>query len=191
MSTTPTDRFFVVSLPRTGTKSLCKMAGMMGMIYKHVPSTGLDRMLRLNDADLYADTPVFAPSVFKELVKDERNKFIYIDRPIDSWLESFDRVGMPQNYMSLHTGKIAENSVNKLDRTVLEEVFRNSNYSDKVARSAYRHHHLQVIKNIPADRLLVYKFSHGWEPLAEFVGRDVPQAVQVPHINQNTMYDAI
>jgi hypothetical protein len=190
MNTTPTNKFFIVSLPRTGTKSLCKMVETMGMTFKHVPSTALDRIMRLNEAEVFADTPVFTPSVFKELVEDASNKFIYIDRPIDEWIDSFERVGMPGNYMALHTDKIAPNCVNKLDRSALEEIFDNQDYTSDVARTAYNTHRDQVM-TIPVDRLLIYKFSDGWAPLADFVGRTVPPEADVPHINQNTMYDAI
>lgn len=190
MNTTPIDKFFIVSLPRTGTKSLCKMVEMMGLKFKHVPSVGLPRLLRENEISLFADTPIYVPSTFIPLVEDERNKFIYIDRPVDEWLDSFERVGMPGNYMALHTEEIAPNCVNQMDRESLEEIFMDNDYTSEIALDAYHLHRKAVMEHIPADRLLVYKFSDGWGPLADFMGC-VPIPDEVPHINKNTMYDAI
>jgi len=191
MNTTQTNKYFVVSLPRTGTKSLCRMVGMMGVEYRHVPSVALPRMLRQNEAHFFADTPIFAPSTFIELAKEESHKFIYINRPIHEWIDSFERVSMPQNYMALHTGLIAENGVNKMDRLCLEEIFNNEDYTHDGALEAYHRHYEAVITNISADRLLEYRFSDGWGPLASFMGLEAPSDAPVPHINKNTMYDVI
>ena len=191
MNTTTIDKFFIVSLPRTGTKSVCRMAALMGMEFKHVPSTTLPRLLNEGKVQLFADTPVFTPSTFIPLIDDPSHKFIYINRPLDEWLESFERVGMPGNYMALHTDKIPENAINKLDRVALEEIFSNEDYTPDIARHAYQMHQNAVFSHIPADRLLVYWFSDGWTPLADFVGRVTPPDADLPHINQNTMYDVI
>lgn len=42
----------------------------------------------------------------------------------------------------------------------------------------------EVIAAVPADRLLVWQITDGWEPLCEFLDLDVPE-VPFPHINES------
>jgi hypothetical protein len=39
----------------------------------------------------------------------------------------------------------------------------------------YERHNEEVQRSIPADRLLVYEVTAGWEPLCEFLGCRIPQ----------------
>lgn len=43
-------------------------------------------------------------------------------------------------------------------------------------------HTERVKRDVPADRLLVWEVTEGWEPLCEFLGVDVP-ATPMPHAN--------
>lgn len=190
MSTIQTKTYFIVSLPRTGTKSLCKMTEILGFSFKHVPSNNLPRCLNLNSYDVYADTPVFRPSVFRDLVKDEKNMFIYINRPPYEWVDSFERVSLDKNYMRAKAKTMVENQVMQLDRETLEEIFNHQDYTTEIAIRSYYQHRDAVVSTIPKDRLLVYKFSMGWGPLCEFMQVPVP-GVDIPHINKNTMFDKI
>jgi hypothetical protein len=92
--------------------------------------------------------------------------------------------------MALHTGKVPENCMNKMDRECLEELFNNQDYSTELAKERYRWHYNKVTHIIPEDRLLVYSFDMGWEPLAAFMEKEPPVA-DVPQINKNTMFDPI
>ena len=40
----------------------------------------------------------------------------------------------------------------------------------------------EIRKEVPADRLLVYEVMQGWEPLCEFLGKDVPDK-PFPRVN--------
>ncbi len=46
----------------------------------------------------------------------------------------------------------------------------------------YDNRNAEIIKSVPADRLLVYEVKDGWGPLCEFLGVDVPQT-DFPRIN--------
>ena len=190
MNTTQIDKYFIVSLPRTGTKSLCSMTSTLGLTFKHVPSSVLPRLLKENEIQVFADTPVFTPSTFIPLTDSVNHKFIYIKRNVDEWVDSFERVNLSNNYMALHTGKIAENCITKMDRTCLEEIFDNQNYSTDLAKDRFDWHYNQVLDNIPENRLLIYEFDMGWDPLCEFMGKDIPEE-PIPQINKNTMFDPI
>ena len=48
-------------------------------------------------------------------------------------------------------------------------------------------HNEAVKRDIPADRLLVWNVSEGWEPLCEFLDVPVP-GVPLPHINDRTEF---
>jgi hypothetical protein len=58
---------------------------------------------------------------------------------------------------------------------------RDSEREDKLictaakARPMYREHNRLVRSVVPADRLLDYKMSDGWEPLCRFLGKDIPE----------------
>ncbi len=46
----------------------------------------------------------------------------------------------------------------------------------------YRAHIARVRQTVPAERLLVYRVSEGWQPLARFLGAPVPRA-PFPRLN--------
>jgi Sulfotransferase domain len=48
-------------------------------------------------------------------------------------------------------------------------------------------HHAEVKRNVPAERLLVWSFTDGWEPLCEFVGAPVPD-VPFPRVNDSRQF---
>ena len=45
-------------------------------------------------------------------------------------------------------------------------------------------------RDIPADRLLVYEISQGWEPLCAFLGLPVPEGKPFPHLNDAAEFRA-
>jgi hypothetical protein len=48
-------------------------------------------------------------------------------------------------------------------------------------------HNEQVRRSVPAERLLVWEVTDGWEPLCEFLGVDVP-AEPLPHANDRETF---
>ena len=48
-------------------------------------------------------------------------------------------------------------------------------------------YHQEVQENVPADRLLVWSVSDGWEPLCEFLGLPVPDQ-PFPHLNDSKVF---
>jgi hypothetical protein len=51
------------------------------------------------------------------------------------------------------------------------------------AVEAFTHHTAKVRDALPADRLLVFEVSQGWEPLCAFLGVDAPADEPFPHLN--------
>ncbi|MES2294152.1 MAG: sulfotransferase family protein [Pseudomonadota bacterium] len=52
----------------------------------------------------------------------------------------------------------------------------------------FRRHTEEVVRTIPADRLLVYTVGDGWEPLCKFLGLPVPAA---PYPSENSRAEFI
>ncbi len=48
-------------------------------------------------------------------------------------------------------------------------------------------YHEEVKQAVPADRLLVWSVTEGWEPLADFLGMPVPEA-PFPHLNDSKIF---
>lgn len=56
-------------------------------------------------------------------------------------------------------------------------------FADKEhALRVFREHNAAVRREVPAEKLLVWRAGDGWEPLCEFLGVDVP-AEPFPHLN--------
>jgi hypothetical protein len=48
----------------------------------------------------------------------------------------------------------------------------------------FTEHNEAVQQHVPADRLLVFRVTEGWEPLCKFLGCDVPDGIPFPHLNE-------
>lgn len=183
-------KYFIVSPPRTGTKSMCKMVSILGFTFKHVPSTALKRLLNENKIQVFADTPIYVPSVINTLIHNENHKFIYCDRDIDEWLDSFERVNLHKNYTALLNNMIPKNGINDLDRTSLGEFFSFEEYNQTIAKLSFINHREYIIDAIPKEKLLIYNFKSGWVDLCKFVNKDIPDC-DIPHLNKNSIYEII
>ena len=65
---------------------------------------------------------------------------------------------------------------------VLEKTFA-GRFEDRAhAIGIFERHNAEVQRLVPPERLLVYEVAEGWEPLCEFLGRPVPDAV-FPRVN--------
>jgi Sulfotransferase domain len=60
------------------------------------------------------------------------------------------------------------------DRLVWDRVFGGAFEDREAAVAAYRRWEEEVRASVPAEQLLVYDVSEGWEPLCSFLGREVP-----------------
>lgn len=180
------DKYFVISLPRTGTKSLCKMAGIVGLSFKHVPSIHLDRIY--SQYDFFADTPCFTYSNIEKLLEVPQNKFIYIDRQPIAWLESFVNSGLLANFTKMLKAE-CPHPINALDKKCLLEIFSDDATFDNLLHK-FKIHKEYCLK-ISQDRLLVYNFSEKWDTFCGFLGTNIPEHTDIPIINRGTLYEKI
>ncbi|KAI4181053.1 MAG: hypothetical protein LQ346_006867, partial [Caloplaca aetnensis] len=55
-------------------------------------------------------------------------------------------------------------------------------------RAAFEAHNAHVRAVVPKDRLLEYPIGAGWGPLCEFLGKEVPEGIEFPHVNDGQKY---
>ncbi|XP_026694588.2 uncharacterized protein LOC101242321 [Ciona intestinalis] len=55
-------------------------------------------------------------------------------------------------------------------------------HNETVWRRMYRNHNAYVLQKAPKDKLLVYNFKDGWEPICKFLGEKIPEKA-FPHAN--------
>jgi hypothetical protein len=56
-------------------------------------------------------------------------------------------------------------------------------------RVVYRKHYEEIRKMTPPERLLDFKLKDGWGPLCEFLGKDVPEGIEFPRVNDKGEYE--
>jgi hypothetical protein len=82
----------------------------------------------------------------------------------------------------------------ELHRFLFEELFprimdigggrRLDQVGEDEAVEAFNRHIAEVRSSVPADQLLVYQVSEGWDPLCDFLGVPVPDE-DFPHLNES------
>ncbi|MDR2011874.1 MAG: hypothetical protein LBQ20_02240 [Rhodanobacter sp.] len=56
------------------------------------------------------------------------------------------------------------------------------------AIDVFNRHNEQVRRDVPANRLLVYEVSQGWDPLCAFLEVPVPEGKPFPHLNDTAVF---
>ena len=71
--------------------------------------------------------------------------------------------------------------------TIFEHLVKRRVFGGRLDRSAcieaFQRHRDEVVRRVPADRLLVYEVKQGWGPLCAFLGVPEPPA-PFPHLNE-------
>lgn len=165
----------------------------LGLEVQHAPGHAINQGY-LARFDAMGDTPCFKPSLIDRLVhRAPQMKFIYIDKTATAWVESMQKVKLSDNYNRMYNQWLSDpkslNIYNMTDLESLKEVL-NGPFERESAIKSFLIHKKKVEEIIPSSRLLIYNFSQGWGPLANFVGREAPDK-EVPHLNRTTMFDKI
>ena len=185
-------KFIIVSPPRTGTMSMCQMMKDLGFTVNHVPGPYYKDFMTKDE--VLADTPVFSPSIIEYALKESDNvKFIYMNKSPQDWTASMEKVGLNRAFTDMRRQVINGDELaihSKCDYEALYELLEADEWITEDAEASFVLHYNKVLEMIPSERLLEYKFSDGWGPLCEFVGKDVP-STEVPHLNIDTMFDKI
>ncbi|KAL2069257.1 hypothetical protein VTL71DRAFT_15595 [Oculimacula yallundae] len=128
---------------------------------------------------------------FKELIEAYPNaKIVLVERDIENWYLSWDKLVTGAftpilNVLSVtdpwFTGRIQKLGMTWMRTQVKARTLDEARGN---AREMYREYYREVRRVAPKERLLEYKLGSGWEPLCEFLGKDVPD-VEFPHANES------
>jgi hypothetical protein len=179
-------KYFVVSLPRTGTTSLSKMARICGLNPKHAPHEYWKSHIENDIFDFFSDTPIFDPKVVDQICKMDQfiPKFIFIDRGFDEIFRSWVKMGLYDNYKSFY------GNIENFDFVSYNNAFQNKKMDDINYFEIFETHKKTVIDLINESKkdLLIYNFNMGWNPFCEFLGCEIPSE-EIPKLNTNTFFD--
>jgi hypothetical protein len=191
-------KFFVISLPRTGTKSMCKMAKICGLKIKHVPTFRYESYL--NNHDFFADTPCFVPSFVEKMCQDQSfdSNFIYIEKDHKEIFNSWAKVNLYKNYVWLYNNYMNEESKTKMGVSMIKDIesyqeslsyqfMTQENYSELF--SQHKNQVTDIIKKYN-EKILFYNFSEGWEPFCGFIESETPNT-KIPYLNKDTMFEKV
>lgn len=187
-------KYFVVSLPRSGTTSICKMAKICGLNPRHAPHTSFKRQIVSNEFNFFSDTPVFCPDEIERICSDQKidSNFIYIDRNFDDIFKSWENVKLYRNYLGMLNSEVMLKPSQKFDFDSYNNAFGNEALNEKNYNEIFQRHKENVLSilNKHGKHVLIYKFEEGWSPFCSFLNVDIPQE-DVPVMNKNKMFDKI
>lgn len=179
-------KYFVVSLPRSGTTSITEMANICGLNAKHCPFDYFDVYMENNNYDFYSDTPVYVPSVIEKLCLKDNVKFIYIDRPYHEIFNSWVNYGLFKTYneMVIENERKTISKGRLFDYLSYNESFSQKKLSEVNYLEIFNGHKQIVVDLIKKydKELLIYNFSDGWEPFCKFLQVEIPD-VEIPKLN--------
>jgi hypothetical protein len=110
-------------------------------------------------------------------------KVIHTERDADQWFDSVQSTIYPAMVAS------PPGAWRDMAQKVIFDLFDDKMDDRDHAIGVFRRHNEAVRKAIPADRLLVYEVSQGWEPLCAFLGAAVP-ATPMPKVNSREEFAA-
>ncbi|HIF51342.1 MAG TPA: sulfotransferase family protein [Thiotrichaceae bacterium] len=120
------------------------------------------------------DWPV--ASFWQQLAKNyPQAKIILTIRDVDEWYESIHNT----IYYVLSQPVSKDNPIKREQglmtrQLILENTFHGNLGNKEKAIQIYEQHNEKVRQTIPADRLLVYNVTEGWEPLCHFLDCSMP-----------------
>ncbi|KAH7382049.1 P-loop containing nucleoside triphosphate hydrolase protein [Cadophora sp. MPI-SDFR-AT-0126] len=116
-------------------------------------------------------------------------KVILVERDVDAWCKSMEIVSDGVYNPFVRAFAVLDPSfMGRLVGTSIQWVYGEYHAKTKAqftanAKETYRRHYALVRSLVSKDRLLEYKLGSGWEPLCEFLGKEVPK-MEFPKLNE-------
>ncbi|XP_068720945.1 uncharacterized protein [Montipora capricornis] len=136
-----------------------------------------------------ADAVVDIPGTFfwEEILKAfPDSKVILGERDEDSWVKSMvnqlETVDAAKSMIMCTLSPTMRKFYYIGDACVIALVGSLNKTSTSVLRKRYRIHNHRVMSIVPQSKLLLFNVKHGWKPLCDFLGCDIP-TVAFPHEN--------
>lgn len=142
----------------------------------------MDWQTLFKDYDATVDFP--ACVYYRELLREFPDAKVILNvREPDRWYDSF--MTLRRTVDSFRIFRFIPKARRFIDFTdlLLSQVFDSSREREKCI-AVFNKHNEEVRKNVPADRLLVFRVQEGWKPLCEFLGCDEPEGIAFPHLNE-------
>ncbi len=125
---------------------------------------------------------------YKEILKKYPDaKVILTVRDPDKWYKStYDTIytlsaSIP-SWLSWISPKIRK--ISQLTNSVIWDGTFDGNFENKeFAKEILEKHIEEVKRTVPENQLLIYQVSEGWEPLAKFLGVNIPEGKPFPRVN--------
>lgn len=199
--------------PRTGTNTLRESLNMLGYVktyhmkellvhpedlqywseLRQTKTTNWDALY--NGYKATVDYPCY-PWYKEHMKRYPDAKVILSTRPFEKWYESFSStIWRAQNPTEEQRAAMAERvkddprlqKVMKVmqfaKEIIIGDHFQNRFEDKEFMKEVFDKHHEEVKAFVPADKLLVYNVSEGWEPLCQFLGKPKPDTA-LPHTNK-------
>ncbi len=124
-----------------------------------------------------------ACSYFAELADHyPQARVIHTVRDPERWFESTQKtIFSPENQRRL-SDLFEGPEIGVMMSKILDETFHGRINDRQHAIAVFEQHTENVIRAIPADRLLVFRVREGWRPLCGFLGKPVPEG-PFPKVN--------
>jgi hypothetical protein len=187
-------KYFVISLPRSGTSSLRVMFENIGLKVLHAPGNTFFRSIDW-DIDFYCDTPIYTEDCIHNILEwsESKNfipKFIYINRSAKSVWNSWNQSGLYKNYLEMYESREKGGQLNgpqSFDLESYDSAFGNEKWTNQNSEEVVLRHKEKVcnLVNHSGKSLLIFDFEKGYDQLCEFLGVDLPENSEVPHINKS------
>lgn len=119
-------------------------------------------------------------------------KIVLVERDIEDWYTSFEAAVVTTLFSKVsdvivnYIEPLIGSQIGPMNRKLIYGYFH-AKTPDEVrqnARAVYREHYRRIKEATPKQRLLEYRLGDGWEPLCEFLEKDVPKGLPFPRINE-------
>ena len=178
-------KIFIVSLPRTGTTSICLYMLDRGLKVAHTAYNDLV----FEQADVIADTPVFVdyPTLYSRYPDA---KFVYLERSMPTWIPSIRRLLQTMRKQWLRDCTFFEEDIKRCFKEVFPRFEGKKDFKNEYLYTNYDRHKTGVL-NFFADkpeqflRLDIEQTGAGGA-LSEFCGIEVNKHCynELPHVNK-------
>ncbi|XP_077972181.1 uncharacterized protein LOC144427207 isoform X2 [Styela clava] len=203
-------KIIVASFPKCGTKTLRDCLRILGYIvydfdenftflgeewakvFKNGPSVRMFKEM-YERVDAVSDIP--ASTFWRTLHKAFPEAKIVLttrrneEKWLQSWLAQVDAIHKSKmsfaNFHFTPTGRKFLQFMKKSGESAFSRMPKSKYFIQdaEALKREYRMHNSAVKQEIPKDKLLIFKFSDGWEPLCKFLEKDIPD-VPFPHSNK-------
>lgn len=178
-------KIFIVSLPRTGTTSICLYLLDCGFKVAHTAYNGCV----FEQADVVADTPVFVdyPTLYSHYPDA---KFVYLERSMSEWIPSIRRLLQTMRKQWLRDCTFFEKDIKRCFQHVFPSFETKKDFKNTYLLAAYERHKAEVL-NFFIDK--PEQFLHldlaqvgAGKILYQFCGAETNEGYydELPHVNK-------